>query len=160
MKTKIIKFVKENKNNVTIGALSFVVVCFVIALLNALSHKVATVDVQTVVAKSSQVVVLKEEQKQKTEALQKWIEEAKKDVEKQSTKAKKDSLLKKYNAEFAQKQQELASEYVQKLQAIDKAISDIIAKEAKRQGYDMVAAKGVILYGADDITEQVAKKIQ
>ncbi len=160
MKIDIKRIVAEHKNNIIVGVLSFVVVCFVVALLNSLSYNVAVVDVQSVVAKSSQVAVLKQEQEQKTMVLHKWIEDAKKDVEKQKNKEKKEELLNKYNKEFAEKQQALTADYIQKLKVIDENITNIIEKEAKRMGYDMVASKGVVLYGADDITEEVAKNIQ
>ena len=69
------------------------------------SYKVAVVDVNAVVSKSAQVQALKKEQQQKMEELQKWLKTVRADVEKQSTKEGKEALIKKYDAEFAKKQE-------------------------------------------------------
>lgn len=47
--------------------------------------------------------------------------------------------------------------YSDKLNAIDTAISKQIENQAKLGGYDIVLAKGVVLYGGSDITEAVKK---
>ena len=50
--------------------------------------------------------------------------------------------------------------YATKLEAIDKSISAQIASQAKLGGYDIVLAKGVVLYGGSDITEAVKKAVK
>ena len=69
------------------------------------NYKVAVVDVNAVVQKSAQVQALKKEQQEKMQELQKWLETVRADVQKQSTKEGKEKLVKKYDAEFAKKQQ-------------------------------------------------------
>lgn len=122
--------------------------------------KIAIVDVPTVVSKSAQIKVLKKEQAQKTEELQKWLKIATADVDKQQTKEGKQKLLKKYNEEYAKKQEAITKNYEQKLVAIDKSISSAIAQQAKAKGYDVVLVKGVVLYGGDDITSSVVKAVK
>ena len=122
--------------------------------------KIAVADVNKIVSQSSQVMALKKEQQLKMEELQKWLVNARKDVEKQSTKEGKEKLVKKYDADFQKKQQAIQKNYTAKLQSIDKEISAVIAKEAKAKGYDIVIAKNVVLYGGDDITQSIAKLVK
>ncbi len=122
--------------------------------------KIAVADVNKIVSQSSQVMALKKEQQLKMEELQKWLVNARKDVEKQSTKEGKEKLVKKYDADFQKKQQAIQKNYTAKLQSIDKEISAVIAQEAKTKGYDIVIAKNVVLYGGDDITQSIAKLVK
>jgi outer membrane protein len=124
------------------------------------ASNVAVVDVQAVVAKSAQVQALKKEQQTKMQDLEKWLNTAKADVEKQKTQEGKEKLLKKYNSEFDKKKADIAKNYQTKLQAIDKSISTTIAEQAKLKGYDMVISKGVVVYGGDDITADVQKVVK
>ena len=123
--------------------------------------RIAVVDVQAVIAGSSQVQALKKEQKTKLEELNKWIKTARADVEKQKTKEGKEKLAKKYDADFAKKQQDIKSNYAKKLQAIDVTISQAIANEAKAKGYNLVISKqGKVLYSSDDLTANIQKAVK
>ena len=122
--------------------------------------QIAVVDVNRVISNSSQVMALKKEQNLKNEELQKWLVTAKADVEKQKTQEGKEKLIKKYDSDFRKKQQAIQKDYTEKLQAIDKDISGVIAKTAKDKGYDVVLAKGVVLYGGEDITNTISKLIK
>ncbi len=85
---------------------------------------------------------------------------ARADVEKQKTQEGKEKLAKKYDSDFQKKQQAIQKDYTDKLQSIDKDISGVIAKTAKDKGYDVVLAKGVVLYGGEDITNAISKLIK
>lgn len=122
--------------------------------------KIAVVDVNKVVSQSPSVMALRKEQNLKTEELQKWIKTAQADVTKQSSEEGKKKLAKKYDEDLAKKQNAIQKTYTEKLQVIDKSISKVIADEAKAKGYDIVLAKGVVLYGGDDITSAVAKIVK
>ena len=87
--------------------------------------------------------------------LEKWLQNAKTNVEKQPTKEAKEKMLNKYNDEFKKKKETVTANYQNKLNAIDKSISESIAQQAKVKGYDMVITKGMVLYGGDDITLDV-----
>ena len=50
--------------------------------------------------------------------------------------------------------------YVKKLADIDKSISTTIQAQAKKTGYDLVLAKGVVLYGGTNITTEVQKLVK
>ena len=122
--------------------------------------KIAVVDVQAVVSKSAQVQTLKKEQQAKMQDLEKWLKTAQADVEKQQTKEGKEKLLKKYNTEFAKKKEAIAKDYTTRLQVVDKSITETIATQARLKGYNMVIAKGVVVYGGDDITADVQKAVK
>jgi hypothetical protein len=49
-------------------------------------------------------------------------------------------------------------EYNTKLSAIEKNIKDEITKKAKKDNYDFVFAKSVVLYGGKDITDEIHLK--
>ena len=122
--------------------------------------KIAIVDVQAVVAQSQQVKALKKEQQTKIQDLEKWLTTVRADVEKQQTQEGKDKLLKKYNAEFAKKKEVIAKDYASRIQVVEKSISDTIAQQARAKGYDIVIAKGMVLYGGDDITADITKVVK
>ena len=123
--------------------------------------RIAVVDVQAVVASSSQVQALKKEQQAKLQELEKWLQTAKSDVNKQQTQEGKEKLLKKYNTEFDKKKADIKSNYAKKLQAIDVNITQAIANEAKAKGYNLVISKqGQVLYSSDDLTANIKKAVK
>ncbi len=124
------------------------------------NFKVAVVDVQKVVASSAQVKSLKEEQKKKSQDLAKFIETAKANLDKEKDSKKKAALEKKYNKEFQTKRQDIAKNYETKLLAIDKNITNVINTNAKANGYDLVLAKGAVLSGGTDITDEISKAVK
>ena len=121
---------------------------------------IAVVDVNSIVAKSTQVQNLKKEQQKKTTELQNWLKTVQNDINKQQTKEGKEKLVKKYDAEFAKKKAQIAKEYNEKLKTIDTNITNTIATEAKAKGYTMVLSKNVVLFGGDDITQAITGAIK
>ena len=123
--------------------------------------RIAVVDVQAVVASSSQVQALKKEQQTKLQELDKWLKTVKADVDKQKTQEGKEKLIKKYDGEFLKKQNDIKSNYAKKLQAIDVNITQAIANEAKAKGYNLVLSKqGQVLYSSDDLTANIQKAVK
>ena len=121
---------------------------------------IAVVDVQAVVSKSAQVQALKKEQQTKMQDLEKWLKTVRADVEKQQTQEGKEKLVKKYDAEFAKKKEAIAKNYKEKLQAIDKNITETITTTAKAKGYNMVISKSMVIMGGDDITAEIQKVVK
>ena len=128
--------------------------------ISAAPSNIAVVDLNAVVGQSAQVLTLKKEQALKMDDLQKWLVTARADVEKQKTQEGKEKLAQKYDAEFIKKQTAIQKDYTAKLQVIDKNISEVITKEAKKNGYEIVLAKGVVLYGGHDITNTISKQVK
>ncbi len=124
------------------------------------TSKIATVDVADVVNSSGQVQALKKEQQAKAKEIMTFVEKARKDVASTTDTKKKQALEDKYNKELSNKKQAMDKNYATKLEAIDKSISAQIASQAKLGGYDIVLAKGVVLYGGTDITDAVKKAVK
>jgi len=122
--------------------------------------KIAVVDVVALVSKSSEVQALKVEQETKAQELSVWLKNAQSLVNDEKDQAKKEELLKQYSAEFAAKREDIRQQYNQKLQILDKNITQVIVNEAQKRGYQLVMAKAYTLYGATDITEELSKLIK
>ncbi len=122
--------------------------------------KIAVVDVQKVVASSAQVKSLKADREAKIKDLANFVKTARETVAKEPNAAKKKTLEQKYNKELNAKRNAIQKDYASKLAAIDKNISGIIAQKAKAANYDIVLAKGVVLYGGSDITSEIAKAVK
>lgn len=144
---------------VTLTACAVVLGCSA-AFADANMGKVGIVDVPKVVSSSTQVKKLKDERTKKMEELSKWIENAKSDIDKQKTDADKEKLVKKYDAELAKKREANDKDYAQKLVNIDNNISQTITNYAKANGYSVIFAKTVVLYGGTDITDAIIKVVK
>jgi len=124
------------------------------------SYKVAVVDIQKVIDASPQLKKLKAEREQKNKELNKWVEVVKADINKQTSQENKKKLSEKYNTILVQKQKNLALEYGKKLQEFDKQISEIVANQAKSKGYNLVLVKSTVIFGGEDITQNVIKSLK
>ncbi len=145
----------------TVGLLTFAAgIAFSNYAMSDVPSKIAVVDVQAVVNSSSQVQTLKKEQQAKTKEIVTFIEKARKDVAAVTDVKKKQALEEKYNKELSSKKTAMDKNYSDKLTAIDATISKQIENQAKLGGYDIVLAKGVVLYGGSDITEAVKKAVK
>ena len=129
--------------------------------VQAAALKYATVDVQKVVASSKQVIALKSEQNAKMRELSEFVQKANKQLADTTDQKKKADLEKKLNTELNNKKIKMEKEYAQKLEAIDRTISNVISNVAKQKGYELVLAKGVVLYGnGTDITNDVIEFVK
>ena len=124
------------------------------------NFKVAVVDVQKVVASSNQVKALTKDQASQRESLAKFVKNANDAIIKEKDASKKKSLEEKYNKELKIKQENIAKNYEKKLLDIDKSISNLIELKAKANGYNLVLAKGVVLSGGTDITDEISKQVK
>ena len=123
-------------------------------------NKIAVVDVNKVVGQSKRVQDLKTEQETKVRELNMWLAGIKVDVESRKSEEEKQTLVAEYNKQFAQRQNEIRNNYTQKLKDIENEITELISKAAQEKGYDMVLSKYVVLFGGDDITEEIMATVQ
>ncbi len=146
--------------------LAVVVAAFIVGFsvnnfaMSDVPSKIAVVDVGQVVASSSQVQALRKEQQAKAKELVAFVEKARKEVAATTDVKKKQALEDKYNKELNSKKAAMDKSYASKLEAIDKNISAKINEQAKAGNYDIVLAKGVVLYGGTDITDAVKKAVK
>lgn len=119
---------------------------------------VAVVDLQKIVQNSSQVKQLKIEHSKKMEELNKIIINARGEISNETDSNKILKLEEKYTNEFNAKKSALEREYNNRLLEIEKNIKNEITKKAEKDKYDYVFAKGVVLYGGKDITDEIHVK--
>ena len=128
--------------------------------ISDVTNNIAVVDVQKVVASSAQVKALKADREAKIKDLASFVQTARTNVAKEKNAEKKKALEEKYNKELNTKRDAIQKDYAKKLANIDKSISATIAQKAKAANYSMVIAKGVVLYGGQDITNEIAKVVK
>ena len=123
-------------------------------------QKIAVVDLQKVVAKSSQVQSLKKLQEKRNSELAAFIKKAQSDINKQTDTNKKKSLAENYEKQIQAKREANIKEYTTKLKAADDNITGIISKKSKEMGYTMVVPKSSVICGGDDITATIMQSIK
>ena len=124
------------------------------------TSKIAVVDVQRLVSQTPSVMALRQERQNQLVGLHQWVNSANAEINQRTDQNTKAALFQKYQQELNQRQQALQSEYAQKVQSIDAELSKLISDEAKKSGYDYVFAKGIVVFGGTDITENVAKSLK
>jgi len=151
-----------NKKILTITAIAFIMgLTANYALSNVpVGFNVAVIDVQRVVSGSSQIKSLKVEQEVKNKELIKFVENARKDVAKAPNKSKKKALEDKYNTQLRAMKKSMDANYRKKVSEFDANITKVIKNAAEEKGYNIVLAKGAVLYGGTDITSEIEKAVK
>lgn len=125
------------------------------------TFKYAVVDVPRVVENSQQVANLKKQRQEQERLFSKSLQDAQKKLQSETNADKKKALEVQLTKNLNAQRDKMNKDYAQKLQAIDKNISDVIAQQAKANGYKLVVAKGVVLYSeGTDITNDVMKAVK
>lgn len=122
--------------------------------------KIAIVDIQEVAIKYPKVAALQKSQQAKLTELQKFVENANKEIMKEKDAAKRKQLETKYTKELETKKKALDAEYKKQLTSLDNNISTAVSSIAKANKYDYVFAKNAVLYGGDNITADVLKNLK
>ena len=153
---------KKNYIQSSLGAVIFLCAGIVIgySFNNYYKKDMAVIDINEIVNKSAQVQSFKNDVAAKNNELNQWLKTSQEEVDAEEDKAKKKELLQKYNAEYTQKRDEISNEYLAKIQVIDKDINNAITQTAKEKGYKSVVVKNVVIYGGDDITDEVIKVVK
>lgn len=122
--------------------------------------KIAVVDVQKIVANSSQVKQLKADQEKKLGEMQKTIQQAQAEISKEKDPAKITALEEKYRNQINDQKVALDKDYNDKLTKIDSEIRTAVVEKAKSLNYNLVLPKSMVFYGGEDITDVIAKDIK
>lgn len=123
-------------------------------------YRVAVVDVQSLISKSSEVNALKADQQKKLDAMKTTVDKAREEISKETDPVKIAALEEKYRNEINNQKNALDAEYNTKLHQIDNNIKSIVIERAKNMQYNLVLPKNIVLYGGDDITAEVAKSVK
>lgn len=123
-------------------------------------YRVAVVDVQELISKSSEVNNLKIQQQKKLDQMKATIERAQSDISKETDPKKVEQLEEKYRNEINNQKIALDEEYNSKLKVIDANIKNMVVAKAKGLQYNLVLPKSIVFFGGDDITAEVAKMVK
>ena len=126
-----------------------------IAFSDVQASKVAYVNVGKLLGASKVLKSAEEAKAKQTQDMLKWYDTASADIRKQSTPARKQALIKKYEAQLTQKKKNIRDNYAKKVSQVDKQLDTVISQKAKAMGYDLVFRKDSLLYGGTDITASV-----
>ena len=122
--------------------------------------RIAMMDVDRVVSKAASVQELKKEREQKEKELERWLNNARKQIEKPDSKDVKSKLAQRYEKEFQEKKAAVAREFKEKLKSVNENVTRQIITAVKENNYDIVLSKAVVVCGCDDITELIEKAIK
>lgn len=122
-------------------------------------YRVAIVDIQRVVANSNEIKTLKLEQEKQVQNMQTTINKAREEISKEKDPVKIAALEEKYRNEINNQKLALDESYNSKLKAIDSKIKTAVVEKARSMNYNIVLPKNTVLFGGDDITDQVASII-
>ncbi len=123
-------------------------------------YKVAVVDIQKIAANSAEISALKAEQEKQMQNMQTTIDKARADISKEKDPKKIAQLEEKYRQQINDQKLALDTSYNNKLTAIDNKIKTAVVEKARSMNYNLVLPKNMILFGGDDITDQVSTIIK
>lgn len=123
-------------------------------------YKAAIVDIQKIVSNSSEIKALKTDQEKQVQAMQATIDKARAEISKEKDPAKIAQLEEKYRNEINGQKLALDTSYNNKLTEIDSKIKTAVVEKARSMNYNIVLPKNTVLYGGDDITDQVSTIIK
>ena len=121
-------------------------------------NSIAVVDLQKIVSNSSKVKQLNQEHNIRLEELNKIIVNARGEISNETDSNKILKLEEKYTNEFNAKKMALEKDYNRRLELIEREIKNEILQKAKKENYDYVFAKSVVLYGGNDISDEINVK--
>ena len=122
-------------------------------------YKVATVDISRIINNSSEMIALNTLQEKQLKDLQLNIDKANSEISKEQDQEKAVKLQEKYRKELNEKKISIDEAYNSRLIAIDNKIKTAVVEKARSMNYNVVLPKNVVLFGGDDITEQVSSII-
>lgn len=123
-------------------------------------YRVAVVDIQKIVANSSEINALKIEQEKQMQNMQSTIDKARTEISREKDPKKIAQLEEQYRKQINDQKLALDTSYNNKLTAIDNKIKTAVVEKARSMNYNIVLPKNTVLFGGDDITDQVGSIIK
>ena len=120
-------------------------------------YKVAVVDINKVMDKSSELQSLKNSQEKQAKELDTLISKAQNELANEHDPNKFLQLEANYKKQIETKRNAIDEEYNKKIIKITSNIKSLISTEAKKTDYNLVLPAGMVITGGDDITENVIK---
>lgn len=124
------------------------------------AQKYAVVDVKKVVNSSASVKKLKDERKDQKEKVLKFIKESNEKVAAEKDAQKQEELKKKLNNDLKYMTTNYDKRYQEGLKQINDNVSADIAKVAKDKQYELILTTDAVLFGGDNITNQIVKEVK
>ena len=124
------------------------------------SPKIAVVNVNQVVQAYPKLSLMQRENSVKIGELSQWVNAMQKKIDAEKDKSKKAALIQQTQAVALQKKTEIQQDYAQKTLELDKEITEIVSKVAKKSGCKIVFSKTSVVSGGIDITEKVLEKFK
>lgn len=124
------------------------------------AQKYAVVDVKKVVNSSASVKKLKDERKDQKEKVINFIKDSNTKVAAEKDAKKQEELKKKLNNELKYMTSTYDKKYQEGLKQINDNISADIAKVAKDKQYELILTTDAVLFGGENITNQIVKEVK
>ena len=122
--------------------------------------KIGIVDLSQLITNSASVKSLKISHEKQLNDIEKTLEQARSEIANESNPDKIAQLEEKYRKDVNDKKLQMDKNYNEKLLEIDKNIKTQIAHKAKELNYTIILPKNIVLYGGEDITNQIANAIK
>ena len=122
--------------------------------------KIGIVDLSQLITNSASVKSLKISHEKQLNDIEKTLEQARSEIANESNPDKIAQLEEKYRKDVNDKKLQMDKNYNEKLLEIDKNIKTQIAQKAKELNYTIILPKNIVLYGGEDITNQIANAIK
>jgi Skp family chaperone for outer membrane proteins len=120
-------------------------------------QKYAVIDVQQVTSSSKSVAKITREHNKDKKNLIKFVKESVSKLNKEKDKTKKEEMRVKLGEEIQSRKESMDAKYSAKLMEIDKQINSRLADLAKEKGYTLILVKDAVLYGGDNLTDEMVK---
>ena len=134
------------------------VVSMLLPNLDAFGQEMAVVDVSKIVSNYSKAQDVSMDLKVKEAELKTMVAEAEKSIKSANVSEQK-GLEEKYKNVLAEKQALYRQQYEQQLQSVETDIEDAIKTVSQSKNIKIVLNKNSVVYGGDDLTEEVLKAL-
>lgn len=122
--------------------------------------KYGFVDVNKVVAASKAVEKANKERAAEKKKIIKFIEESANKMNKEEDEKKREEMKNQFDLDLTAKKSEMNKSYGEKLLKINNDINAELIKIAKDKDYQLILTKDAVLYGGDDLTQDLIKVVK